>query len=366
MQNSLKHQLDSLTSENNKTRVDNQQKEKQIIELNNQLKNMFNELSKERQAKGEKEIHIQTVQNSLQQTISDLNSRLNTVSTELSKERQSKKDSEILFQTKQNSLKQQLEYLYTENKRTNEICEDKDRNLNELNSQLKTLSQELTKERQTKTELDILIYNKQQQLDFQTTENQRLNLMCEEKDRNNIKITSQLKNLSTDLSQAKENVIVKEDQQREQIDNIWGQLLREQTEKEKIRKQLTSEIEKLSKELHNERKEKSHIDNLFTTQGRGQQELAEKLEKSQQEKDRIISSLESNLRQQQINFNQLNNKINELNLQLKDKDGIIQDQQNLIDPLRRELREIQENNALVNNSELLHFKEELDNEKKRK
>jgi len=211
--------------------------------------------------------------------------------------------------------------------------------------------------------LDILIYNKQQQLDFQTTENQRLNLMCEEKDRNNIKITSQLKNLSTDLSQAKENVIVKEDQQREQIDNIWGQLLREQTEKEKIRKQLTSEIEKLSKELHNERKEKSHIDNLFTTQGRGQQELAEKLEKSQQEKDRIISSLESNLRQQQINFNQLNNKINELNLQLKDKDGLIQDQQNLIDPLRRELREIQENNALVNKSELLHVKEELDNEK---
>jgi len=129
---------------------------------------------------------------------------------------------------------------------------------------------------------------------------------------------------------------------------------------------LTSQIEKISKELVTDKKEKSQLDHLLTAQG----QIADKsykLEQETKEKDRIISDLEINLRQQKININQINNRNNDLTRELRQKDNIINEQNSLLEPLRKELRQLQEKElSMVDHSEVLKYQSELELERKEK
>jgi len=133
---------------------------------------------------------------------------------------------------------------------------------------------------------------------------------------------------------------------------------------------LTAQLEKMSKELASDRKEKTQLDGLLSTQGHMKQELvdkANKLDQETKEKDRIISDLEINSRQQKININQLNNRITDIAKELRMKENIINEQNSLLEPLRKELRHLQEKElSMVDNSEILKLQSELEFEKKEK
>jgi len=225
-----------------------------------------------------------------------------------------------------------------------------------------------------------------------TSINQKLShdvkIQNESKSQQNSLLESEKSHISQELSavkQEKENIIT----QYNALLNEWN---REKEEKQQVITEHTSLKQTLSIELNREREAKFKLEKLFKEQA---EEMTQELEKIQgelnqeqlerkrilselnsrqnlsmelmrqsEEKERRISELEATLKDRKLSSPLQNNY--QLIQQIQEKDSQIAELSSLIEPLRKELREIRERENLADSAQWIKLQTELEREKKEK